>query len=80
MKVNMWIRLMPRKLRMMLMKFIQRMGYHSLHSSDYNDSSDSDVDGVGNMDGLVYTIDLDNPIIDLGRKFKDVQKLQFSLR
>lgn len=54
--------------------------YHSLQSSKYTCSGGSDINQVGHMEGLIYMKDLDNPIIDMRRKFKDVKEFQFCLK
>lgn len=44
------------------------------------DSSYSDANGMGSSEGATYTIDLENPIIALGMKFKNDSELRFCLR
>lgn len=61
-------------------KIYSEDGYHSVYSSESGDSSCSDVDGVESSEGPMYTMDLENPVIGLGKKFKDVAELRFCLR
>lgn len=61
-------------------KIYSKDSYLSMHSLDYGDSSCNDADDLRSSETPTYTTDLENPIIGLGKKFKDIQELGFYLR
>lgn len=51
-----------------------------MHISNYTCSSGSDAAEVDNRKGPIYITDLENLIIALGRKFKNVQVFRFGFK